>query len=109
MNLLETLANFASILTAALAGIVTIYIWLDRRRKRAKLEAYLREVKTSAKGGEVGQKTVLHLMARLGMTEAEILQASFGSKRVKRTLAKDDKTGRAAAMLLEYNPTGQAS
>jgi len=36
------------------------------------------------------------------MTEAEILQASFGSERIRRALATDDTTGRAAAILLEY-------
>jgi hypothetical protein len=41
-------------------------------------------------------------MARLGLTEAEVLQASFGSKHIVRRIAADPTTLRADAILLEY-------
>ncbi len=49
-----------------------------------------------------GQRSLLHLMANVGMTEAELIQASFRSKHIKRKIAPDNKTGRADALLLEW-------
>jgi hypothetical protein len=43
------------------------------------------------------------------MTEAEILHASFASQHVKRTLATDAETGRADAILLEYEHNGNSN
>src|ERR1700692_3152954 len=68
--------------------------------KRIQLENYLKAEK--AAGRDKGQRTILHLMARLGLTEAEVLQASFGSKHLVRRLAVDPTTLRADAILLEY-------
>lgn len=107
LDWLEAFANGASIVTAFVALVAAGYVWFDLRRKRQKLERYLKEVKQSATGSDKGQRTLLHLIAKLGMTEAELLQASFRSKKVQRRLAKDDETGRASAMLLEYVEASQ--
>lgn len=102
MTSLGIVANIAAILTAAVAASAGIYLCVDLRNKRRGLENYLRRVKLNAKAGDKGQRTILHIMARLGLTEAEILHASFRSNCIKRTLAADKETGRADAMLLEH-------
>ena len=108
MSYLGIVSDIAAILTAAVAGWAGLYFWIDIRGKRQRLEAYLKQVKDTAKDDDKGQRSILHLMARLGLTEAEILHASFRSSRIKRTLAADKDTGRADAMLLEYDPKKQA-
>ncbi|MBS1840090.1 MAG: hypothetical protein JSS69_15000 [Acidobacteria bacterium] len=81
-DFIEILANFASIVTAAIAAIAACKFLLDRRNKRIKLEEYLKsEIKENPNRHIHG---VLHLMAKLGMTESEILQASFASKHIIR-------------------------
>ncbi len=103
MTTLATVANVAAILTALIAAWAGIYVMVDLRKKRLKLEEYLQEVHDNATGDDKGQRTILHLMTRLGLTEAEILHASFRSKCIKRRLAADKETGRADAMLLQYD------
>ncbi|MDH3703607.1 MAG: hypothetical protein OEU46_20095 [Alphaproteobacteria bacterium] len=102
MTFLAIAANIAAILTAVFAAWAGIYVVIDLRKKRRKLEDYLQQVRSSATGDDKGQRTILHLTARLGLTEAEILHASFRSKRIIRTLAANKETGRADAMLLGY-------
>ena len=97
---LATVANIAAILTALVAGFGYGAYRFDRYRKRRKLEAYLKA--EMARGTDKGQRSLLHLMARLGMTEAELLQASFQSAHIDRKVAADDKNGRASALLLEW-------
>lgn len=81
-DLLEVFANVASILTALVATLAACYYAWDRRRKREKLENYLREAK--AENPARHTYTVLHLMAQLGLTESEILNASFSSCHIVR-------------------------
>jgi hypothetical protein len=45
-------------------------------------------------------------MVRVGLTEDEILQASFRSRHIKRLIATDPKTNRAEAILLAYDEGG---
>lgn len=100
MNDLSFWANLAAILTALIAVFgYGKYQW-DACTKRKKLEAYLKSEKEKAK--DQGQRSALHLMARLGLTEAEILHASFSSKHIIRKVAKDPETSRAEALLFEY-------
>ena len=97
---LEIIAHLAAIGTAAVALATAGWFWLDARSKRKRLESYLKEARGRGKGK--GQRTVLHLMARLGLTEAEILHASFRSKVIVRLLDKDPETGFATVLLLQY-------
>ena len=54
-----------------------------------------------AKRKDKGQRTILHLIAKLGMTESQILEASFRSGKIARRVAEDNKTERASEILLE--------
>ncbi len=71
MNNLGIIANFSAIITAivALFGYGT-YRW-DQCGKRRRLESYLKSEK--AIGADQGQPSLLHLMANVGMTEAELI------------------------------------
>ncbi|HDZ72407.1 MAG TPA: hypothetical protein ENH55_06440 [Aurantimonas coralicida] len=100
MTLLGALSNIAAILTATVAvWAFGRYVW-ERRQKRLFLEQYLREEKTA--GGGQGKRTLLHLVAHLGMSESELLDAAFRSRCVRRRLGVDAQ-GRADRLLLEYD------
>ncbi len=102
--MLSILGNLAAIATAVVA---VVGYWLyrrDLRQKRRQLEAYLMDQKSDARRDDKGQRSILHLMARVGMTEAELLHASFKSRHVGRVIAADPETNRAEALLLVYRP-----
>ncbi|MBB3356018.1 putative iron-regulated membrane protein [Rhizobium sp. BK049] len=97
---LETLANVAAVVTALVAIFAYgRYLW-ERRAKRLRLEKHLAEERDTS--DDMGQRTLLHLIAHLGMSEADIIDAAFRSKVVKRKVATDDK-GRADRLLLYYD------
>lgn len=97
---LEILANIAAILTAMIATWAYGHFLWERRQKRVRLETYLRDEKNIR--DDNGQRTVLHLVANLGMSEPEIIDAAFRSKVINR-LVSVDKQGRADRLLLEYD------
>ncbi len=99
MTWLGTIANIAAIITALVAAFGYGFYICDRFCKRRHLEKYLKSEKE--KEEDRGQRSLLHLMAKLGMTEAELLQASFRSKNIDRKISPNNKTGRAEALLLE--------
>lgn len=99
-NNLEILANIAAILTAAIAVWAYGRFVYERRQKRLRLESHLRDQKRT--GTDQGQRTLLHLVANLGMSEIEIIDAAFRSKVVHRRVSLDEQ-GRADRLLLEYD------
>jgi hypothetical protein len=102
-NPLEVLANVAAILTAIVAvWAYGRYLWVQRQR-RLRLEHHLREERHV---GNQGHRTLLHLVAHLGMSEAEIIDAAFKSKVIRRRVSVDDQ-GRANRLLLEYDSGNQ--
>lgn len=97
---LTIVANWATILTAAIAtAAYGRFVWGQRRRRKL-LEAYLRDEKLSRR--DEGRRSVIHLMANLAMTEAEILAAAFQSKIVA-TVPGIDENGKASRLLFEYD------
>lgn len=102
--MLDTLDHIASIATSIIAALAYGQFQWRRFQKRKMLEDYLRaEVPGRRSPSDKGRRTVLHLMAALGMTEADILDAGFSSSRIKRSTAQDPETKRAAAIYLEYS------
>jgi hypothetical protein len=104
-SVLEVLANLAAIGTAALAAVFFFLYHFERRRRRERLEKYIKLVYDAAEitRTEEGARTILHLMKNLGISETEIVDASFRSKCIKRLTDTDDD-GRAAQLLLRYEP-----
>jgi hypothetical protein len=68
-----------------------------------KLESYLKAEKN--KEEDKGQRSLLHLMIKVGLTESEILQASFKSHHIKRLEKLDPKTHMTEKILFEYTET----
>lgn len=98
-NPLEIFAHIAAISTAVIAVWAWGWYQVDRYRKRKRLENYLREEK--ALGRDQGQRTLLNLVATLGMSETEIMDSAFRSSVVARRVSADDQ-GRAELLFLEY-------
>ncbi len=68
-------------------GIAAIYYVLEllflKHRKRQALERYLlAQRESSLDPNDQGMRTVLHLMAKLKLTEAEVYDAAFSSRNV---------------------------
>jgi len=100
LGILEVLANLAAILTAAVATVAFGQYKSGQSKRRKLLENHLRDEKLS--GIDDGRRTVIHLMAYLSMTEAEVLQAGFSSKLVRSVPGTDDQ-GRAVRLYFEYD------
>lgn len=99
-DLLEILSDWAAILTAIVATVAYGRYWLAQHARRKALESYLKEEKLGA--GDEGRRSVMHLMANLAMTEAEVLHAGFRSDRVKAVPGVDER-GRAVLLYFEYD------
>lgn len=96
---LEIAANWAAILTALVAIIAYCRFFCAEWARRAALERHLKEEKLASQ--DQGQRTVMHLMANLAMTEAEVLHAGFQSKKI--TVASGtDEHGRTVRLYFEY-------
>lgn len=96
-------ADIAAIATAVVAGWAYFAFRYRRRRKRERLEQYLLEEAQQTMGDDLGRRSVTHLMARVGMTEADILDAAFDSRHIERSVTTDPDTGRAGALMLSYS------
>jgi pyrroloquinoline quinone (PQQ) biosynthesis protein C len=103
---LQAIANLASIATALVAVSVWWRITSDSKEKRKRLENYLKAEKEA--GGDQGQRTVLHLVVALGLSETEIMNAAFRSKCIARTVSAD-MLGTAAKMFLSYQPNAKSA
>jgi len=100
---LEFCANIAAILTFLGGAGAWCYYRYGFRHKRKVLEKQLKEEgEADKKQGKQGKYSFLHLTAKLGLTEAEILQASFNNPRINR-LEKLDNNGFVEKILFEYN------
>ncbi len=103
---LQCWSNIASIITLIITAVATIVgLWgyfsyrFNTYQKQRKLEQYL-EGQNKESRRQV-QKSLLHLVRHVGLTEDEIIQISFKSKRIKRRIKKDEE-GFAKSLLFEY-------
>lgn len=95
---LDDVANIFAIATGLVAvAWFGVTVW-DQRVKRLKLEKYLRDRRLVKK---TYQHSRLHLMAYVGLTEAEILHACLDNPLIKRIPIEDEK-GIARDILFEY-------
>lgn len=102
-HIVEVASQWAAIWTALVASIASVVYWCDFASKRKKLETYLSKEKAASP--DKPMRSVVHLMARLGLSEAEVLQASFRSKHIIRKLHVDRETNLANEILFEYSKT----
>jgi hypothetical protein len=100
---LEIVANNTAILTFAGAVGAWCYYQYSLVRKRSELERCLREDGIFFKErGDPGEFTYQHIIAKTGLTESEILQASFKNARITRR-EKPDAEGYTREILFRYN------
>ncbi len=97
---LEIVANIAAILTALVAIMAAYYYKRDRKKKQLKLENYLRAAQLDKPDRHT--YTALHLMAQLGLTESEILNASFTSRHIIRKEHVNTDTSLTDQILFAY-------
>ena len=100
---LDIIANIAAILTL-LGGVgAWCYYQYGFYRKRKELETFLKQAgDADRKLGKQGAYGFLHLTTKVGLTESEILQASFKNSCIKRR-EKLDQEGFAEKILFQYN------
>lgn len=105
--MLDTLDHLAGITTAIVAVLAYGGYSLRKIRRRQAVEKYLLLARNGTSGTRVvsadkGQRTLLHLSAALKMTEAEILEVAFSSKRINTLNGTDPVTKRADCLLLQH-------
>jgi membrane protein implicated in regulation of membrane protease activity len=98
LQILGAVANLASIATAIVAVLAYWRYSVSRRDKRKRLEKYLR---TERENGRMAV-AVVHLVAELGMTESEVLDASFRSRHINR-LSAPTLDSAPSSISLEYD------
>jgi hypothetical protein len=105
---LSAVANVAAIVTGMIAAIAGTRYLYSKRTYRSALEALLKRERDNDEkfslGGK-GERTILFLMANLAMTESQVLDAAFASRRVKRWLG-NGRNGRSSAMFFQYDSKG---
>lgn len=102
MATLNDLADLASLVTAAVAGLAVGKHYWDKCARRRKLESYLVGQKLGSQ--DKGQRSLIHLVAALSMTEAQLLEAAFSSKKIRIRRKSDDDSGLATTLLFEMHP-----
>jgi hypothetical protein len=105
-----TFLDYADKVSSVVTGLIAVYgIWEYQRlkwRSKIALERYLKSEKKNSKDGKKGQHTVMHLVGRLGMSEAMVLDAAFSNKRkIKTTVGTNSDAEIAKYLLLEYVPS----
>lgn len=103
--MIEYISAIASILTAVIAAVAWgVFKW-DALRKKRRLEVYLKNEKGKAPPNSNGVP-LLRIMADVGLTESEILHASFNSRVIRRKLTANGPVHPAVDLLFEYCPAG---
>ena len=95
---------------AAASGVAGFIAWRVRQfiavRRSVRMETYLRLEK--AAGIDKGQRSARHLMAKLGFTESQVLEASKRSPAIKRLALTQNSPNSipADSAIFEYAPLG---
>ena len=101
-DVIELTANVVVIIGA----IIALFEWgrflCRKKQKRTRLEEYLKDQKREdSKIKKKGQRSLTHLVAKLGISEAEILDLAFGNRKVELKV-KEDEQGYADKTLFVY-------
>jgi hypothetical protein len=93
-------------LVGAVVGIVGYVKYRCELRSRSeRLEDFLRREKM--KRADDGQRSVIRIIKDVGLTEDEIIQASFRNPRIGRRVLTDPQTNLAKELLFEYQEKSQ--
>ena len=103
MKSLEFLSDLSAILTAVVAVLATGWYRWSIGQKCRKLEAYLKSEKDrDPDPTRQGQHNTVFLMATLGFTADEVLQASFRSSSILRIPVQNPEFKRAVDILFRH-------
>lgn len=102
-EIFEAASQFAAIATAVGAVLAYVIYLYNFRQKRIRLEKYLRGAITKI-GGEtkISQRSVLQAMAKLGMSERDVMEAAFRSRHI-RIGTTANMMGNPSTMTLEFS------
>lgn len=106
MNNWDFASDLASVVTAIVAFTAYGKYQLDRCRRRWVLEKYLQAEKEE--GSDKGQRSALNIMSKIGLTEAEIFEASRTSRNIVR-LTKSGEDEFASKLLFKYERNGNSN
>jgi hypothetical protein len=98
--ILSSFADIASIATAIVAVTAYSRYHYDRFKKRVDLENHLKSQAANAQG-RVSGLTILELVADLGMSESEIMDAALRSRHIRRTATRE-MYGVPSKILLQF-------
>jgi hypothetical protein len=104
MNWLSVASDLATVILAI--GAIGAYGWyqIEIIVRRHKLEAFLKGEIHKRSKDDNGSRSVLFLASILRLTEDEVIEAGFRSKRIKAVPGFDKETGRADAILFMFDP-----
>jgi hypothetical protein len=77
---LSSLANIAAVVTGIVAAAAGLNVLWRRHWRRVRLEGYLKRERNE-NGGHGGIRNIVHLMGNCSMTEAQVLEAAFYSRK----------------------------
>jgi hypothetical protein len=101
--MLDLLDHVAAIATAIVAVWAFAAFKFGQRKKRILLEVYLSKERPGRRYAiDTGQRSIVHLMAELRMSEAEIIEAAFRSQKVLIIRTRDPQTGLSNGMLFQH-------
>jgi hypothetical protein len=104
MNWLSTASNIATVVLAIVGTGAYGWYQIDLFVRRRRLETFLKgEAKGKRHKDDQGRRTVLFLASQLRMTEAEIVEAGFKSKKIKCVPGFDKETHRTDTIFFEYD------
>ncbi len=99
---IQLIADAAAILTSIIVIFGYSKYQYDKCLRRSKLEDYLKAEKSNGESSNRGQRSIMHLVAELGMSEDQIYEASFKSTRISRKTKVDQSTGLVSDILFEW-------
>jgi hypothetical protein len=99
---LSSLANVAAVVTGIVAAAAGLNVLWRRCARRIRLEQYLKEQR-SDDTGDAGIRNIVHLMGNCSMSEAQVLEAAFASRKIKSWVATDDEGGPDLELMFQYD------
>lgn len=107
LHQLADAASIATFIIALIGSVVGVWGYVRFRclfhRKTGKLEQYLREQKETKI--DQGKRSVIRIIRDVGLTQDEIIQISFVSKKIHRWVTVDPASSIAKDLLFSYDDT----
>jgi len=101
---LSFLANMAAVATGIVAVVAGCNVLWRRRERRIRLEKYLEKERSDDEQlGHYGIRNIVHLMGNCSMSQAQVLEAAFASRKIRSWVAKDGEDGPDAVLMFQFS------